>query len=213
MRIIRAIWIISIISGVIFLGALIVLTMVVLLFWDESSGKKNLAILAVAIPLVTLHIAFHVYILKREESYHRESTLNRLLFQRKASEERKRINELREEGPRQIHAGLNRVLTSNLTLLRMLQSKILIGLFFYIITSLIFWRIFNFRLPQSAAPGLIVGFLAGGIWQRIVRYRIAGLFEREFPAGTPEREAAIEHLSEYRHAYWFASELLKVVGR
>ena len=154
---------------------------------------------------------FHVYILKREETFYRENTLRRIQHEKKALEERTRINRQREGIAGQLDVRLNRVIASNLLLLRMLHSKIFIRLFFFTVISLIFWGIFNFRIRPSLIPGLIAGFLAGEIWQRIVRYRIAALFEKEFPSGSPERAAAIEHLNENSHAYWFAPELLKVV--
>jgi len=135
------------------------------------------------------------------------------VFERKASEEWKRINRQREEVSGQINTRLNKTITSGLIWMRILRSKKLIGLFFYVVTPFTFWYIFNFRWPLSLALGLIAAFLTEGILQIIVRYRIAILFDKEFPAGSPERSAAIEHLYENRHAYWFAPELLKIVAR
>jgi len=193
------------------LGALIVLAVVTLLFWDESGGIKNLRFLALAIPFVIFWIALHVSFLKREETFYRENTHKRFLFERKASEEWKRINQQREKGLGHIDAGLSKIVSSGLIWMRMLRSKKFIGLFFYIITSFVFWCIFDFRLRLSIAPGLIAAFLIEGIVRLTARYRIALLFDKEFPAGSPERAAAIEHLSENRYAYWFSSVLLKVV--
>ncbi|MBN2182491.1 MAG: hypothetical protein JW715_11310 [Sedimentisphaerales bacterium] len=213
MRLFRKFTITEIIFELIFLGAFIVLLITALLFWDESGDIKTLGILALAIIFVTIRLYLSLNVLKSEESFYIENTRKRLLFQRKASEERRRIQQLQEEVPKQIHAGLNRVLTSSLLWMRMLHSKKLIGLFFYIIIPFVFWFIFNFRWHLSIVIGLIAAFLIESIVQMIVRYRIAALFEKEFPAGSPERAAAIEHLFENRHAYWFASELLKVVGQ
>jgi hypothetical protein len=211
MRFFRSSIVIRVIFGLIFLGVLIVMLVTTLLFWDESCGMKNLRFLALAIPLLVFWIALDFHILRREESFYIENKYRRIVFERKASEEWKRINRRREEGFGQIDAGLNRMINSGLIWMRLLHSRKFIGLFFYIITPFVFWCVFDFRLRSSIAPGLLVAFLTEGVVRLTARYRIALLFDKEFPAGSPERAVAIEHLSDNRHAYWFASELLKVV--
>jgi len=199
--------------NILFLGAFTTLLIIALLFRDESDGTKTFWFLTLAILFLIAGIAFRVYLLKREEVFYRESTRKRILFERKASEEWKRINQQREEGPGQIDARLNKTVTSGLIWLRILRSRKLIGMLFYIITPFMFWCVFNFPWQSSIALGLIIAFLIEGFVRIIVRYRIATLFDKEFPAGSPDRTAAIEHLYQNRHAYWFAPELLKVVGR
>lgn len=58
MRFFRIFTITRIIFSLIFLGALIVMLAVTLLFWDESGGMRNLRFLALAIPLLVFWIAF-----------------------------------------------------------------------------------------------------------------------------------------------------------
>jgi hypothetical protein len=212
MRLFRKFIITRIIFELIFLGVFIILAVAALLLWDETSGKKTLLILVSAIIFVIIRLYFSLNILKGEESFHRENTRKRIVFQRKASEEWERINQQRQERG-QIDARLNKTITSGLIWMRILQSKKFIGLLFYIITPFMFWSIFNLPWHLSIALGLIIAFLIEGIVLIIIRYRIAKLFEKEFPAGSPDRAAAIEHLYQNRHAYWFAPELLKTVGR
>ena len=212
MRIFRNITIVRLILELIFLGALVVLIIAALLFWDESSGIKTLAVLALAITFVILRIALQVYIIKREESLYRENTLNRLLFERKALEEHKRIKEPREELPGQIDAKINRVLNCSIIWMRMLRSEILIRLLLFAVSFFIFWSVFNFRWRLSLCLSIITGWVAGKIVHTIINHRIVILFEREFPIGSPERAIAIDYLSKNRHTCWFVSELLKIVG-
>ena len=210
MRLLRKFRISEIIFELIFLGAFIILFVAALLFWDESGGIKTLGIIALAIAFVILRLFISLIILKREESFYRENVHKRIVFEKKTSEEWKRINQQREEGPGQIDARLNKTITSGLIWMRILRSKKLIGLLFYVITPFMFWCIFNFPWQLSIALGLIAAFLIEGVVLIIVRYRIAMLFDKEFPPDSPDRAAAIEHLYENRHAYWFATELLKV---
>ena len=213
MRLLRKFIITGIILNLLFLGVFTTLLIIALLFRDESGGIKTFWFLTLTILFVIAGIIFNVYWLKREEAFHRESTHKRIVFERKAFDEWKRINRQREDGSGQIDTRLNKTITSGLIWLRILRSKKFIGLLFYVITPFMFWFIFNFPWQSSIALGLIFAFLIEGSIRIIVRYRIAMLFDKEFPPDSPDRAAAIEHLYQNRHAYWFAPELLKVVGR
>ena len=211
MRFYRKFRFILIAFDLLFLGILIPLIIASLLFGDEWGGKKSLHFLIVMTFFVSLNTVWNFYFLKIEESFYRNNALKRIWHENLAFHERQKINQQREEIPGQIDTRLNKILTSNLFYFRMMRSSVFIRFLVFSVIFLIFWGIFNFRIRPSLIPSLIIGFLAGEIWQRIVRYRIAAIFEKEFPSGSSERAEAIQHLNENSHAYWFAPELLKTV--
>ena len=211
MRLTRNIEIFFIILWVIFLGILITLLAYALLFWDKSGGKKSFLALVLMITFVLFRLSLLIRSLKFEASFYKQNIVNKIKHKKLARQERERINQHRDEITGQIDARLNRAITSNLFLMRLLHSDKIIGLFFFFITSFIFWFFLEFELRLSLIPGLIAAFTTGAIIRSITRYSMTNLFNQEFLFGSLDRKAAIEHLYQNRHAYWFASELLKTI--